>query len=234
MPVFPPLAPIFADGDAIIGAIVFLITVIGWVVNLISSKNQKGPPVANRPRPPQRPRDEKIQQEINIFLDDSSAQKKKGGTGRPPVPTARAGAGQPASYPQRRGQAQHKPAAAASSRSSRKQRPGETLANRQAPATDTLGAGVKQSIGQHLTDRVSQEVQQRLAPRVDAEVAVDLGPTMTSGASMRAPPLPAAVSATLRADRFAELLRNPANVRQAMVLNLILSPPPARARTPRR
>ena len=234
MPVFPPLAPILADGDAIIGAIVFLITVVGWVANLISSKNQKGPPVANRPRPPQRPRDEKIQQEINIFLDDSNAQKKKGGAGRPAVPTARAGAGQPAGYPQGRGQGQRKPVPAATGKSSRKQRPGETLANRQAPVTDTLGAGVKQSISQHMTDRVSQEVQQRLAPRVDTEVAADLGPTMTSGASMRAPPLPVAVSATLRADRFAELLRNPANVRQAIVLNLILSPPPARARTPRR
>jgi hypothetical protein len=100
--------------------------------------------------------------------------------------------------------------------------------------TDTLGAGVKQSLSQHMADRVSLEVQQRLAPRVEEKVAVDLGPTMTSGASMRAPPLPAAVSATVRADRFAELLRNPASVRQAIVLNLILSPPPARARMPRR
>ncbi len=93
-----------------------------------------------------------------------------------------------------------------------------------------MGAGVKQSLSQHMTDRVSQEVQQRLAPRVEDKGAADLGPTMTSGASMRAPPLPAAVSATLRADRFAEMLRNPANVRQAIVLNMILSPPPALAR----
>ncbi len=97
-----------------------------------------------------------------------------------------------------------------------------------------LGTGVKQSLSQHMTDRVAQEVQQRLAPRVDEKVAADLGPTMTSGASMRAPPLPPAVSATLRADRFAEMLRNPANVRQAIVLNLILSQPPGRARVPRR
>jgi hypothetical protein len=246
MPLFPPLAPLLADGDAVIGGIIFLITIAGWIVNLISSKNQKGPPVANRPRPPQRPRDEKLQQEINIFVEDSGAQRKKGAASRPAAPAGRPPAGQPPvgqsrTGPLGTGQARtgqppsnRKIAASPTGRASRKMRPGESLASRPAPITDTLGTGVKQSLSQHMTDRVSQEVQQRLAPRVDAEVAADLGPTLTSGASMRAPPLPAAVSATLRADRFAELLRNPANVRQAIVLNLILSPPPARARTPRR
>ncbi len=89
MPVFPPLAPILADGDAIIGAIIFLITVVGWVANLVSNKNQKGPPVANRPRPPQRPRDEKLQQEINIFIEDAGGQKKKGAANRASNPTGR-------------------------------------------------------------------------------------------------------------------------------------------------
>src|SRR5579864_2467657 len=91
----PALAPILADVDAVIGVIIFLITVVGWVANLVSSKNQKGPPVANRPRPPQRPRDERLQQEINIFIEDSGAQKKKTATGRPAVPPGRAVPGQP-------------------------------------------------------------------------------------------------------------------------------------------
>ena len=252
MPGFMPLAPVLAaDADAIIGVIIFLITVVGWVANLVSNKNQKGPPVANRPRPPQRPRDERLQQEINIFVEDSGGQRKKGAASRPVVPAGRAVAGQsPGQFPGRgqgsnSGQAKRQPAASATGRPPRKQlRPGETLASRPAPVTDSLGAGslgtgslgkgVKQSLSQHMTDRVSQEMQQRLAPRVEENVAADLGTTMTSGASMRAPPLPPAVSATLRADRFAEMLRNPASVRQAIVLNLILSPPLARARMPRR
>jgi hypothetical protein len=97
-----------------------------------------------------------------------------------------------------------------------------------------LGAGVKQSLSQHMVDRVSQEVQQRLAPRVDERVAADLGPSLSSAASTRAPALPAAASPTVRADRFGELLRTPANVRQAIVLNLILSAPPALAGKSRR
>ena len=244
MPGFMPPIPVLAADDAIVGVIIFLITVVGWIANLVSNKNQKGPPVANRPRPPQRPRDEKLQQEINIFIEDSGAlgkgaQAKKGATPRPVVPAGRSVANQPAGYPQGRGQAagfgqaKRKPAAAIG-RPLRRVRPGETIAGRPAHMTDTLGAGVKQSLSQHMNDRVAQEVQQRLAPRIEETVAADLGTTMTNGASMRAPPLSPAVSETLRADRFSEMLRNPASVRQAIVLNLILSPPPARARMPRR
>lgn len=233
MPGFPPLVPVLAADDMIVGGIIFLLTVIGWVANLISSKNQKGPPIANRPRPPVRPRDDKLQQEINIFVEDAGAQRRKGAAGRQGVPAGRAAGGQPAGrgQPAVAGQPGRKTAGA---KPPRKLRPGETLASRPAPVTETLGAGVKQSLSQHMVDRVSQEVQQRLAPRVDERVAADLGPTMSSGASMRAPALPAPVSATVRADRFGELLRNPANVRQAIVLNLILSAPPALAGKSRR
>ncbi|HEY2251377.1 MAG TPA: hypothetical protein VGH74_09965 [Planctomycetaceae bacterium] len=222
IPGFPPLIPVLAADDFIVGFIIFLLTVVGWVINLISSKNQKGPPVANRPRPPLRPRDEKIQQEINIFLEDAGGKNKKGAAARPAATAARSAASQP----KRKSMAQ-------TGKPGRKARPGESLAGRPAPLTETLGTGVKQHLSQHMADRVSQEVQQRMAPRVEEKALADLGPTMSSGAPMRAPALPAAVSATVRADRFAEMLRNPAHVRQAIVLNLILSPPPALARKPR-
>jgi hypothetical protein len=236
------LTPILADTDMIVGVIIFLITVVGWVANLVSNKNQKGPPVANRPRPPQRPRDERLQQEINIFIEDSAGRKSAGGktgaSGRPAVAAGRSAAGLPAGYPQGRGQGpgqeKRKPASVPRGQPARKPRPGETMASRPAPLTESLGAGVKQSLSQHMTNRVSQEVQQRLAPRVEEKVTADLGPTMTGGAPLRAAALSPAVATTVRADRFAEMLRNPANVRQAIVLNLILSPPPARAHTPRR
>jgi len=219
MPGFPPLAPVLAADDFIVGFIIFLLTIVGWVINLISSKNQKGPPVANRPRPPLRPRDDRIQQEINIFLEDAGGKGKKGAGSRPAVPAARSSSGQPS----RKG-------VAPGGKPARKLRPGETLAGRPAPVTETLGTGVKQHLSQHMSDRVAQEAQQRLAPRVEEKALADLGPTMSSGAPMRAPALPAAVSATVRADKFGELLRNPPNIRQAIVLNMILSPPPALAR----
>jgi hypothetical protein len=116
----------------------------------------------------------------------------------------------------------------------KKGRPGEEIASRQAPVAQNLGTGVKQSLSQYMTERVAQDVQQRLAPRVEDQVAVDLGSSAASGSGR--PPLttpPQAVESP-RAQRFAEMLRSPAGVQQAIVLNLILSPPPGRTGSSRR
>ncbi|MGE5191654.1 MAG: hypothetical protein ACM3U2_04075, partial [Deltaproteobacteria bacterium] len=110
----------------------------------------------------------------------------------------------------------------------RRPRPGEEIATRHAPMTETLGTSVKQHLSQHMTDRVSQEAQQRLAPRVGEKVAEDLGTPVTTGAGRPAAP-PAS-----RAERFAELLRSPSGVQQAVVMNLILSPPVSRTQSSRR
>ena len=81
-----PFAPVLADHDAVIAVIVALITVVGWIANLISNKNQKTPPAANRPRPPARPRDERLQKEINIFMEETGKPGSRSNTGtRPPV-----------------------------------------------------------------------------------------------------------------------------------------------------
>jgi len=84
-----------------------------------------------------------------------------------------------------------------------------------------------------MTERVSQEVQQRLAPRVEEKVAEDLGTPVTTGAA-RAAPAPGPAVSALRPERFAELLRNRSGVQQAIVMNLILSPPVYRTRASRR
>src|SRR5438309_11605891 len=81
--------PVFAaDADTVIATIVALITIVGWIINLVSNKNQKGPPVANRPRPAARPRDERLQDEINIFIQDAGGQRSRPAASRP---TASAG-----------------------------------------------------------------------------------------------------------------------------------------------
>src|SRR5262245_48899981 len=114
--------PLLADGEGITAVITILIVVIGWIANLVSNKNQKGPPVANRPRPPARPRDERLQQEISIFIEDAGGQKSR-------KPPARPAAQAP--KPKRS-------AAPLSSKPVRRPRPGEELATRQAPVTESL------------------------------------------------------------------------------------------------
>ncbi|HLJ11794.1 MAG TPA: hypothetical protein VKU82_11425 [Planctomycetaceae bacterium] len=225
MPGIAPFAPVLADNDAIIGGIVALITIVGWLINLFSNKNQKGPPVANRPRPPVRPRDERLQQEISIFIEDLSGQRGKGGAPRPAAGVGKPAIGTPPAAAKRRS------TAAAPGKSARRPRPGEDIAARHAPTSETLGTAVKQHLTQHMTERVSQDMQQRLAPRVEEKIAQDLGPAVTAGPSARQTPAPSGAAAPGRADRFGELLRNPASLRQAIVLNLILSPPAARTRS---
>jgi hypothetical protein len=232
MPVFLPRAPIFAaDADAIIAAIVALITIVGWIANLVSNKNQKGPPVANRPRPPVRPRDDRLQQEINIFIEESGPRRPKPSERRPVVPASRPVPGGQRSAGQ--GKARP-PAAAPAKKPARRPRPGDEIATRQSPVSETLGAGVKQHVSQIMTDRVAQEVQQRLTSRVEQKVEQDLGPPVSAGPSARAPAPSQPARPADRAARFADMLRNPANVQQAIVMNLILSPPAAFGRLPRR
>jgi len=207
-----PATLLLADGEGITAVITILIVVIGWIANLVSNKNQKGPPVANRPRPPARPRDERLQQEISIFIEDAGGQRSR----KPPArPTPAARPKRPAQQP-----AAGKPA--------RRTRPGEELATRQAPVTESLGTGVKQHLSTYMSDKVSREVQQRLAPRVEEKVAEDLGRPVATAAPAGAAPAP------VRAGQLLELLRNRTGVQQAIVMNLILSPPVSRTRSSRR
>lgn len=226
MPHLFSVAPVVAaaDADAIIAAVIFVITIVSWLVNLLSNKGQKVPPVANRPRPPVRPRDEKLQEEISIFMQESAARKP--GAARPAPPTRPGAAANDA--------ARKRPSAPLPRKSARKQRPGAEIASRQAPVTETLGTGVKQHLNQYMADKVAPQVQQRLAPRVEEKLSQDLGVPVTTGtASLRPAPAGPALEAP-RAELLSELLRNPASVRQAVVLNLVLSPPAARLASRRR
>jgi hypothetical protein len=218
---FTPL--LAADFDTIGGVITFVVVVIGWIVRLVATNNQARPPAGNRPRPPARPRDERLQQEINVFIEEVGQQKRGAAGARP------GNAAATRSHQSKKGTAANAPAA----KQQRRKRPGQDVATRQAPVTESLGTGVKKHLTQYMTDKVSQEVQKRMAPRVDQEVAADLGTTATFSPETRAAQAPPAPAAS-RASRFAELLRSPAGVQQAIVLNLILSPPVSRSHTPRR
>jgi hypothetical protein len=68
---------------------------------------------------------------------------------------------------------------------------------------------------------------------VEEKVAEDLGTPVTTGAA-RPAPAPQGAPPAPRAERFADLLRNRSGVQQAVVMNLILSPPVSRTRSSRR
>jgi hypothetical protein len=217
------------DVDDAIGLIFVLIAFISWVVNAISGKSVKRPPAAARPRPPVRPNPDPLHQEINIFIQDllpdkPAASPPRGKTGknqgRPAAdnsprrskPRRTAPAGAPA-----------KPAAPrVSPPATRSMRPGGQVANRPLPGSGTLGAGIRTQIESDAREhRIQQQVGRDLSDRINAGVAEHLG-TFTASSAAESANRP--VSTTVQS--VATLLRTPATVRQAILIQTILSAPP--------
>jgi hypothetical protein len=72
MPNVVPI-PLFADAGAVVGLLVLIFTVVGWLVNLANSQNNPPAPPPNRPRPP-RPKGDRVKNEIDIFLQEVKGQ----------------------------------------------------------------------------------------------------------------------------------------------------------------
>ncbi|MBS0263671.1 MAG: hypothetical protein JSS02_17140 [Planctomycetes bacterium] len=218
----PEFSLLLAAGDGVAAVVVAVITIIGWIIKLANSQKTKAPPVSSRPRPAARPRDTRVAEEINIFVEDNTRGSQR--PNRQATPPARP---QPVSNKASRRQQQQQGGG------KRKARPGEELSRRHAPVAENLGGGVSQHLRQHMPERVEKQAEQRVAPHVDEKVAADLGAAVaTSTTSLLGGPNPAAMVKSPAA-RMAELLRTPAGMQQAVVMNLILSPPPGRARTQR-
>jgi hypothetical protein len=227
----PPL--LLADIENVIGVIFVIIWIMAWLMKLVGTQKQKTPPVANRPRPPARPRDERLQNEINIFIQEVGSNK---GARRPPTSTSPRPAVPP--KPATGGQRTRKPPApqtAPPKPAPQRIRPGQEISSRQVvqPEKD-LGNAVQQHLRQHMAERVAREASVFLKDKVEASVTSHLGTSSTAAAPGVPPPPPASGKAAgVQAARYAELFRNAAGLRQAMVVNLILSPPPGRKpRTP--
>ncbi|HTI52309.1 MAG TPA: hypothetical protein VL475_15205 [Planctomycetaceae bacterium] len=223
----PPLL-LAADIENVIGVICVIIWILAWLMKLMGSQKQKTPPVANRPRPPARPRDERLQEEIDIFIQEVGPKKGArrppvAAPPRPPAPAKPLARGQRPGKPQVQEKAPAKPAP-------QRLRPGQEISSRQVvrPEKD-LGNAVQQHLQQHMAERVTQEASAFLQDKVDQSVAKHLGTSSTAAPPGTVPAPPASgTAAGVQATRYSELFRNPASLRQAMVVNLILSPPPGR------
>lgn len=64
-----PVLPIFAiDFGQVVGLIILVLSVLSWFVNVVKGNGEQAAPKAN-PRPP-RPKDERVRQEIEEFLQE--------------------------------------------------------------------------------------------------------------------------------------------------------------------
>jgi len=225
--------PLLAVNDPVFAAILVIISIVGWLYKFVQNQSQKGPPAANRPRPPAppRPREGRLQDEIETFIQEVNQKK---GARRPPTAPPRpaaAPAKTPPKPPARRLQPQSAAptgAPPADSSTSWRGKPGQDIASRHISAGKEMGTGVQKHVQQHMRDRVAQEVAVFLTPSVDQSVAAHLGQAV---APVAAPGTPTAVKSSARVHPLVELFRSPQGARQAIVMNLILSPPPGRKRS---
>jgi hypothetical protein len=223
MPIPPPLLAAI-EIQAIVAVIVLIFWVVSWLIKQVAAQNRRTPPVGNRSKRTGRERDESVQQEIDIFIQELAPQSGQDKPAKPPAERPRPQ--QPASKKasRREGLANRggrresqKPSTSTAGESSRRNRPGEEFASRHAPVSADLGANVTQHLKEYMADKVSQEVNLHLQQRVRDSVADHLGTA--------SPPVAAAPSTARGALAIGALLRDPDNLRQAMILNLILTRP---------
>lgn len=209
-----PLPLLFADADAIVTIIAVVIAIVGWIVKVISNANQAGPPVAAKGRPPVRPRDDRLSQEISVFLEESA---KPGAGNRPANVPARPPQRAPAAAkPAKRRPATDQPQPP-KKKPPRRLVPGEDVASRHLEPKRDLGDTVRKHVQEHLADNVAKEVSQHMKSRIGESVAEHLG---TSGG-----PAPSSAAPPSKSQSLAQALRNPETIRQGIILNLILTRP---------
>jgi hypothetical protein len=206
-------------------AIAFVI----WVVKQIAAQNNAA---ARRPGPrPARPRNDRIQQEIDEFIQEAAGR-------RPPrkdvlsadeieIVSPPAAGRRPA--PRRPAQKPPRPIRPTAPKLPGAERPGQAAAQRRLTGPEQLGAGLTDHVRTHMDNRVGAEVQQHLPHKVDQEVSQHLG----TFAAQSAGPMPQPVEtsagqrAALPALALLTELRSPGGVRRAIILQEILQRPRA-------
>lgn len=224
-------APILAAdwGEEAIALVIFLISILSWLINTIRSasadKNVPPPRPANADRP-QQPK-QQLQNEIDVFLREVGAKNKPQQAGaerrlpaaprQPPEPPRRA------RQPLQRSDSQTavKPAQSPPQREQRKR----SFEERKSPVSTELGKEVRTHVSQYMqAERLPTHAASGLGQEVVASVADHLGKftAITPAPMSDAPPPPVTAANTI-----ASMLRNPNSVRQAILINEVLARPKA-------
>lgn len=225
------LFPLFAvDVDGIITLIVIAFVVMSGLYNFLKDKTQKDQRHAGRPRV-QRQQQKSVQDEIDQFLREVGGKPKnreepieiveideRPRRQRRPQGAQRRPQQQRRPAPQRRRQTQIQ---AGRAPQQPKRKPGAALHDRKAPGSVGLGGGVRQHVQEHMEDHIVAEAQKHLDHDVDKSVQQHLGKFRAG--ERHSPPTPLAGAINVRS--IVQLLRSPAGIQQAIVLNEILSRP---------
>lgn len=207
------------DIGTFIFVVMLMISFLGWVVNLINGSQKPAAP-GNRPRQPPRPRDERLQSEIEIFLQET---ERKTAPQREPARQAAPRRPQPPRPPQPR----REPPKPQRLEPQTKAPPSRPAAPPAAVLPSEAARPSLSTLGQSERIKVQTEPQlPHLAGQVGAQqighltTNMPLGTLTGSGVGMAIPTTGAAAGVV-------RLLREPGGVRQAVLMNEILQRPKA-------
>lgn len=226
---------LLAAGGITISVLFMVIAFISWLWNVFNG-NQNGPAAGRGPQgqPGGKRVETELQAEINRFLKNVLGQKDEGKAEQldeleviEEVEEEEQPRRRPTA-PNKRGNPKRKNVAASKREESdnrSESRPGGRISERKGPGTTNLGSGLRQHVADHMQEgRVLQGAQQHFAHGVAEKVQQDLG--VFTGV---APAGDAAIVTTSRqtatAISVAKLVRDPVTLKEAFVLNLVLTRP---------
>lgn len=207
-------------------ALLFVLFAIGsWLWNVVNGQQNPGGAVRRAPpQPGRRPAEQDLQAEINRFLKQTLGQKEPAvdelevleedavqSSPRPKSNKLR----RPSSTPKLQ-------ADRVADASQSRDRPGGKLARRKGPGSNDLGSNVREHLAEHMQNRLVKQTEQHFAHGVSEKVQRDLGPFMAGIAAAGVGSADKKPKANTAKEVIA-MLRAPATVKQAVILNLILS-----------
>lgn len=228
--------PVFGLVQELIALVFVLVSVIGWIIRQVQGNNQQMPPPVQRPG---RRRDERVNDEIDSFLQQinrnpdqpkPAEQPRPANRPKPPGNRNQAAASQrPAARPP-----QQQPAPAQS------RRVREENAERSLAASAGLGGSLTQHVREHMAERVAKEAQRDVGQDVKESVQKHMGPMVRTSQGSTNParvtteelfavkgPGPSMDGCCTgpRAENLKKMLRNPESIRQAIIIQEILNRP---------
>jgi len=236
--IFQFLSPILADIGTWIPIIVIVFMFINWIMNLASGKTNQSQRVGRRAQAP-RPREGRIQGEIDVFLEQvrgkSVPHRAAKGTVDEPLEIVEVEELRHLVRPKRLKQFENNESSGphkvtqlqlvTDARQQPKRKPGARIAERQVPGSKNLGDNIRQHVARRMkAGRVTSHVQQHLDHDVDQSVSEHLGSFSAEKRTVTVPRISAG-SASITPSGIVRLLRDPVGIRQAVLVSEVLRRP---------
>ncbi len=231
LPTRQPIAPLLAGAEQFLSVLFVIIAFVSWLWSVINGNKGNVPPVAAgrvQPQPGGKRVEKDLQAEINRFLKNVMGQPADDEVlevieDDEPKPRPRPKPKRAAEAPQRLVRLRTTDEEDSTNQGPP---PGGRIAQRKGPGSSNLGSGVRQHLAEHMQDRLAKQAQEHLGHGVADKVQHDLG-RFTGAEQQRSLQAATIVTAEPNATAIgvAQMMKDPAGLKQAFVLNLILNRP---------